>query len=247
MSRARFNAYFGSSHPVVLPVVHVVDMAQASSNIQIVRDGGAAGCFLINHNFPVREFLPIVRTIRHAFPYLWLGVNFLGLNAREAFAEVNRLAEEGFEIDGLWTDNAHINEFEPEQEAAEAIVNVHRSLGWDGLYFGGTAFKYQRTVLPEHYVAAAKAACGFMDVITTTGPGTGEPADPAKINAFREGAGDHPVAVASGITPENAKTFSAADCFIVATGINRPGDFYNIDPIRLANLIGISNQMCNSY
>lgn len=245
MSRSRFNAHFDCHGPVVLPVIHVIDVSQTFANIRTLIDECAPGCFLINHNFPVRDFLPIIKAARNEFPDLWIGVNFLGRNAQEAFAELYRLEEEGFRIDGLWTDNARINEFGLEQEEAEAIAVVHRSLGWSGLYFGGTAFKYQRNVLPEHFGAAAAAASVFMDVITTTGPATGEAADPAKINAFRAGAGDHPIAVASGITPENAVTFSAADCFVVATGINRAGDFYNIDPTRLAKLIDVASKMGN--
>lgn len=243
MNRHDFRGVFGTQQRIVLPVIHVLDEARTLENIRVAIDEGAHGCFLINHDFPVSQFLPIVRTMRHAFPGFWLGVNFLGRNAQDAFTELYRLKEGGFQIDGLWTDNARINEVGPDQDEAEAIANVHQSSDWDGIYFGGTAFKYQRDVLPEHYSAAAKAASTFMDVITTTGPGTGEAADPAKINAFRDGAGDHPIAVASGITPENAMTFSAADCFIVATGINRTGDFYNIDPERLAKLIRVSHQM----
>ena len=52
---------------------------------------------------------------------------------------------------------------------------------------------------------------------------------------------DAPLALASGITPENALNYAAdVDCFMVATGINPPGDFYNIDPQRLRQLLTIT-------
>ena len=240
MNRNQFHSRFKSPGPVVLPVIHVLDTNQTLTNIRTLIAAGAHGCFLINHDFSVAEFLPIIKAARQAFPSLWLGVNFLGLYAHEAFGELARLEKDNVSIDGYWADDARINETSVDQSEAEVIAIARKASGWNGLYFGGTAFKYQRSVAPEHYSAAAKVASGFMDVVTTTGSGTGEAADPAKIDAFRAGAGDHPIAVASGITPENAATFASADCFIVATGINRAGDFYNIDPDRLSELISVA-------
>ena len=49
------------------------------------------------------------------------------------------------------------------------------------------------------------------------------------------------MAIASGVTPDNAADYVAdVDCFLVATGINRPGDFYNIDPARLSALLDLT-------
>ncbi len=240
MKRDQFHAHFRSSGTVVLPVIHVLDTEQTLTNIRTLFTEGAHGCFLINHDFSIEPFLPIIRAARQAFPSLWLGVNFLGLYAHEAFSELARLDKDNVSIDGYWADDARINETGLDQSEAEVIAIARQASGWRGLYFGGTAFKYQRSVAPEDYSSAARAATAFMDVVTTTGPGTGEAADPAKIDAFRKGAGDHAIAVASGITPENAATFSSADCFIVATGINYDGDFYNIDPDRLRDLLSIT-------
>ena len=62
--------------------------------------------------------------------------------------------------------------------------------------------------------------------------------DLGKIARFRAAIGDGVLALASGITPENAAGFAAeVDCFLVATGINLAGDFYNIDPARLQSLL----------
>ena len=80
-----------------------------------------------------------------------------------------------------------------------------------------------------------------MDAVTTSGIATGEAADRAKIAAFRRGCGDAPLALASGVTPENAADYAAdVDAMLVATGINRPGDFYEIDPARLRRLLGVT-------
>ena len=44
------------------------------------------------------------------------------------------------------------------------------------------------------------------------------------------------MALASGISPENARSYADVDCFMVATGINEPGNFYDIDPGRLVRI-----------
>ena len=50
--------------------------------------------------------------------------------------------------------------------------------------------------------------------------------------------GNTPLTLASGITPENAHHYvKDVDGFMVATGINHKGDFYNIDPARLRALL----------
>ena len=55
--------------------------------------------------------------------------------------------------------------------------------------------------------------------------------------------GERPLAVASGLSPENAKDYADVDCFMIATGINEPGNFYDIDPVRLAELMFITRSL----
>ena len=140
---------------------------------------------------------------------------------------------------GYWGDDARIDEhsaIDQQSEAAE-ILEVKRTVNWNGLYFGGTAFKKQREVDPADYSTSAKIACDYMDVVTTSGVATGMAADTSKIDTFRKSCGDKPIALASGITPENVHLYAdLVDCLMVATGINLEGDFYNIDPERLKRL-----------
>ena len=85
---------------------------------------------------------------------------------------------------------------------------------------------------------AAAIARQHMDVVTTSGVATGVAADIDKIDVFRESCSDTPLAVPSGVTPDNAADYMhRVDCILVATGINVPGDFYNIDEVRLRRLI----------
>ncbi|MEK9710633.1 MAG: adenine phosphoribosyltransferase, partial [Alphaproteobacteria bacterium] len=89
----------------------------------------------------------------------------------------------------------------------------------------------------------AEIAGGFMDVGTTSGIATGNAADISKITTFRAALPDTPIALASGITPDNAAEYAMVDCFMVATGINITDDFYNIDPEKLGLLISACRKM----
>ncbi|WP_300033858.1 adenine phosphoribosyltransferase [uncultured Roseobacter sp.] len=239
MKRDEFHKLFKSPGPVVLPVIHVLDTARTLRNVREVISAGAAGCFLINHDFEQERLLPVIRDVRAAHPALWMGVNFLAVTGRDAFPVLGRLAAEGVAVDAYWADDARIDEHGHNAEA-QKIAQVYADSGWDGLYFGGTCFKKQRPVAPEHYADAARHACGFMDVVTTSGVATGEAAEQGKTDRFRAAIGDRALALASGVTPENAATYGDVDCFMVATGINAPGNFYDIDPERLDRLMQVT-------
>ena len=238
MNRIQFHKAFKVVGPAVLPVIHVQDVNQVSRNIDLALGCGAQGVFLINHDFDVATFLPLLEACRTAFPSIWMGFNFLGVTGRVAFPLLGEMEQRGLAIDAYWADDARIEERAENAFEAQEIAAVRSDSEWTGLYFGGTAFKKQRLVDPTHYVHAAAEATRWMDVVTTSGPATGQTADLKKIADFRSGAEDHPLAIASGITPENVKDYSnEVDAILVATGINRPGDFYHIDRSRLNRLL----------
>ena len=242
MNRMHFHRLFKTAGSAVLPVIHVRDTEQACRNAAIAIEAGAQGVFLINHDFAHEALLPILREVRAGFPSLWIGVNFLAVTGREAFPVLGRLQAEGVEIDAYWADDGRIDERAPAnvQAEARAIAAARKASGWEGLYFGGTAFKKQRPVDPSGYEAAAQIAARWMDAVTTSGIATGRAADRAKIAAFRRGCEDAPLALASGVTPENAADYATdVDAMLVATGINRDGDFYEIDPARLRRLLAV--------
>jgi|TARA_B110000208_G_scaffold166782_1_gene205873 predicted TIM-barrel enzyme len=242
MNRTEFHKLFKTPGPVVLPVIHVLDSDRTRKNVEVLLEAGAQGCFLINHDFEPEKFLPIIRDTRAAFPSLWMAVNFLAVTGKDAFPILGQLQAGGCQVDAYWADDACIDEDGANIEAKE-IEAARASSGWDGLYFGGTAFKKQREVDPSRYGDAAREACPFMDVIATSGVATGQEADLGKIEIFRAAIGDHPMALASGISPDNALAYADVDCFMVATGINEPGNFYDIDPSRLAELMSITRTL----
>ena len=243
MNRQDFQRKFGGTGPVVIPVIHVLDAEQARRNIEAARDGGCPGVFLINHDFEKEKLVPIIREMRSAFPDYWIGVNFLAVTGKYAFPILGQLQSEGVRVDGYWADDARIDERRAEDDQPEAgeIDDIRKQSGWEGLYIGGTAFKKQREVAPEHYAKSARIAPRHMDIVVTSGVATGHAADVGKIDTFREHCGDTALGLASGITPENAAQYAdAVDLFMVATGINFDGDFYNIDPDRLKKLMSLT-------
>jgi predicted TIM-barrel enzyme len=252
MNRTDFHKLFKSPGPVVLPVVHVLDHAQTARNVRIALHAGAPGVLLINHDITVEEFLPVIRSIRQQFPACWIGVNFLAVTGLEAFPILGGLQREGIAVDAYWADDARIDESrtaDDQPEAAAIAESRHRS-GWTGLYLGGTCFKKQREVAPEHHEVSAAIAARWMDVVTTSGIATGHAPELQKVETFRRGVGDAALALASGLTPENAHVFaSLIDCFIIGTGINHPGDFHNFDPAKLERLlafVGGQGECCDA-
>lgn len=245
MNRLEFHKLFKSPGPVVLPVIHVLDCEQTERNVRIAMRAGAPGVLLINHDITVEAFLPVIRKTRQKFPSLWIGVNFLAVTGRDAFPILGMLQNDSIGVDAYWADDARIDEHHTVQQQDEAgtIQEIRRASGWQGLYFGGTCFKKQRQVEPQYYEMSAKIAASWMDVVTTSGVATGHAPELSKVEKFRRGIGDAPLALASGLTPENASLFAPhVDCFIIGTGINYAGDFHNLDPVKLERLMAFVRQ-----
>jgi predicted TIM-barrel enzyme len=76
-----------------------------------------------------------------------------------------------------------------------------------------------------------------MDVVCTSGPGTGKAADVSKVVAMREAVGTAgAIALASGVTAENVSIYLPyVDAFLVGTGIE--ARFGVLDPAKLAALL----------
>ena len=223
----RYRRTFAGRH-ALLPVIHVESLDQTLRNARIAFEAGCDGLFLINHGMSYRELLEIHGATLREFPNRWMGVNCLDLSAEEVFRRITST------VAGVWVDNAMVDERTEDLADAQSVRNAQLRSGWEGLYFGGVAFKYQRPV--EDLARAARLAAGCMDVVTTSGPGTGRAAPREKILAMKQALGDHPLAIASGITPANVHDYlDLADCFLVATGISR--SFTEFDPALVGALV----------
>ena len=240
MDRSEVSKAFGKRGPILLPVIHAKSDKQVIANIVSLLDCGCLGFFLINHDFNYPELLPIMRNARERFPDAWMGVNFLGVHGDIAFPILESLKSHKVRVDAYWADDACIDEKKSldQQTEADDILRAHNNSKWSGLYFGGTAFKKQREVDPKDFYVSAQLASHYMDVVTTSGSATGVAPDVSKIHVFREACGSSALALASGVTEDNISAYSPlVDIFLVATGINFEGDFYNIEPRRLDRLM----------
>ena len=217
-----------SSRHVVLSVIHVETELLALSNAELAFDTGADGVFLINHSIGVETLLEIHSAVSQHFPSAWIGVNCLGLPPAEVYKRISP------HVSGVWADNAMIDEASDQQPRAQGVLDTRKNANSDALYFGGVAFKYQRHV--DDLVSAALKASQYMDVVTTSGPGTGQSANIEKIKAMKQALGEFPLAIASGITPGNIHNYLPyADCFLVATGVSK--SFTQLDESLLGQLI----------
>ena len=212
----RIAEVFGTTH-VLLPVMHPVGRHEALDAVRVAHGLGVKGVFLVDQGMHERGVVKLVRELRERYPQLWIGINLISRSPTEA---LEIMLDAGDRIDGLWSDNAGVDERRQTQPEAEAFLAARRAAGWAGLYFGGVAFKYQREVAVERLGRAASASVPYVDVVCTSGPGTGFPAAVSKIRALHEGLGGHAMAIASGITPANVQCYTPfAQAFLVGTGI----------------------------
>jgi hypothetical protein len=219
-----FKSIFPKKH-TLLVVVHAVNFEQTWRNTLIAKEEGSDGIFLINHRISYQHLIDYYLKIKERLPDFWIGLNCLDLGQSAIGYIPSNTA-------GLWVDDPGIRESEENPTAiAKAFDDRRHAVGWAGLYFGGVAFKYQAPVSDSAKVA--KLAIPFMDVITTSGDGTGIAANPRKIRIMKEAIGDHPLAIASGITPENISGYLPySDCFLVATGVSNSHTELNPDRVR---------------
>ena len=247
MSKNQTPPHVGAIYRLEKPVVSWRDSVLRNEDFDDLyfdaHDGLAESQYVFLKGTKLREKLFGSSHLTIAETGFGTGLNFLAVTGRDAFQVLAALAKQGCRIDAYWADDARINECEDQQKEADEIQNIRQKTGWNGLYFGGTAFKKQRDVKPADYAKSALIAGGFMDVVTTSGIATGSAAEISKITTFRSALPNKPIALASGITPENAADYAMVDCFMVATGINIADDFYNIDPAKLGLLISECHKM----
>lgn len=236
----------------VYAVIHAQNRDQCVANLELARDAGCDGVFLISHGqFGEEALLLIARehsahgtfggTDSDYVPCIQdksfrVGVNLLGQSPSQAFRLTGTVA------DMLWTDNAHTDD-PPVMDGLnsdcewENAISAREHSGFIGTYFGGVAFKYQPR--PSDLIQAGRLARRKIDVLTTSGDGTGIAPEVSKLALLAEGFDDR-VAVASGVTAENVlPMLPYTKALLVATGISK--DFYNLDEglcKRLVDVVG---------
>ena len=210
----------------ISPVIHIKNWDQVDANLKICQENGIDFVFLINHynssnsNFMLEKMF---YNTKEKYPDMAVGLNFLQLDTVDAFHYIEKMKVEHpywhstQGVDAIWADRAYIAK--DTLDKAEEILGANKG----AMYFGGVAFKYQKQPKPEELEWVCKTACKYMNVITTSGPGTGEAADIKKIELIRSYIGDHPLAIASGLSPENKSQFDGlVDWGLVASSITDP-------------------------
>ncbi len=212
----------------VLPVIHQLTADLTLREAEIAFAAGADGVFLISHTGDDASLLVPAGQLKQQYADKQIGVNMLSMPALTAL----QVAHE-HQLDMVWTDRPGITSAGADAEGEQVVawLREHR----DGpLFFGSVAFKYQ-PVDPDPAMAALYATLAGM-IPTTSGPGTGEP--PSNLKAVQMAAPleGKPLAVASGMTPENVAEFLPYFThYLVATGVSR--DFHHFDPERLAAFV----------
>lgn len=210
---------------VLLPVVHPVTEIDAARSIDKVVEAGCSGLFLINQGMSTRDTLALALRTRETHPNLWVGLNLLGHSLEYVYSLLGRSG-----IHGMWADCTDVT--------AVGITGLYEhSLNREGypILFGGVAFKYQAEV-PEVYLErAAEIASMYVDVVTTSGPGTGKPASVEKIERMKRGVGAKALGLASGVDIDNVSLYTPyVSAFLVGTGIEE--SFGVLDLVKVKEL-----------
>lgn len=230
----------------IYPVIHFRDEQQALEQSSVARDTGADGVYLIEHGTDVRadDLVSSFERIKAKYPDFFVGINFLQFaSGLEAFGYIlQKLHTEAIykAPDGLWVDD-----IAPRAESADYLRHVDERLNAIR-YLGGIAFKYTPTHTedPGEAWVEARRLSRYADVVTTSGPGTGRAASPEKIAAMKRAIGLQPLAIASGVTPENLADYQGqADQVLVATSIEtRPGSG-EFDVQRLGHMVAVAHRL----
>lgn len=215
----------------VLPVIHIQSVEHAIDTTGLVFEVGAGGVVLIDHRSYDSALLEeATNAVLDLFPDKWVGVNVLQLFAREA---VQWAGEMG--CAGVWVDNAA--EPDVSQTDQESIEQSRTDHGL--MYFGGIAMKGSGYVEdPLRAAEKIKTFMGRVDVVVTSGPGTGVSTTTERLSAVRAAIGNKPLAVASGVNADNISAQSPyLDYVLVASSIERRRMSGDIDPAKLRELI----------
>ena len=152
--------------------------------------------------------------------------------------------------------NEDLTKYFSDDGAKQRAYELYVENKFNGLYFGGVDFKYisnsqitkYSSMTDDEYFSKCKnlgifSSQGYMDVICTSGKGTGQSADPLKMTAYAQGTKKRArLAVASGVTPENVKNYlGKVDAILIASGIE--DEFGILDDSKMAQL----KQAIDSY
>lgn len=221
----------------LIPVLHIDNNTDIIGSMKLLNSLDIKKVFFISHGYlNYKELIEVIKEIKSKFENFWIGVNFLDVKASDVF-RINK--EELSIVDAIWIDNS----FAGISNAVAKGISIDRNKNFKGMYFGGVAFKY--CPQPSNLKYAVEQAIELMDVITTSGKGTGIEAEIEKIAEMSQYAQNKkPLAIASGITANNIdKYLPYVKYFLVGTFIEKgPGIFDKDKIVLLKNKIDNFNK-----
>ena len=214
----------------LIAVIHYRDDETSLANANIAASSGFDGVCLIHMNGQDHLIEDAAVAIKKRYPSLLVITNRLAMHPVDM---INRDVALG--LDGSWADNPGVSSNGISSLASEiedAVLKVREDKP-EFLFFGSVAFKTQPHD-PDPATAAVKAK-NLGWIATTSGPATGIAPDEDKLERMKKAVASFDLAVASGITPENAEVLGEhVDWVLVSTGIS--DTFYTFDPVKVAAL-----------
>ena len=210
----------------IIPVIHHRDELLTFRNAQLCHKNNVYGLFIISMEGNNEGLAALARKIKNEFPTLKIGVNHLGYKSLNSLYECLN-----YSLDMMWSDEPIVTGSFISKEAED----IYKELNENKIdFFNSVAFKYQAE---EFYIEdSVKNSKSLGFIPTTSGQATGVAAEINKIKKMKEALRDYPLAIASGLTPENVKEYSKMiDYGLVATGISK--NFYEFDEEKIKSIL----------
>lgn len=244
----------------IFPVIHMGGTEQTLEQADVAFKAGADGVYLIDHGnapIPRKEKRGLLRVIDHlaavkdAHPDKFVGINMLGGGVKDSLEDLHyasRLGHLRVLPDGLWVDDA-LGRISPATVEELEDINEVRA-AWPAAksirILGGVAFKYTPTFSESPVFTGwlTSLAANYLDVVTTSGEGTGKAPSVEKVRTMAEvahGMGK-PLAVASGVDASNLAAYGGViDEVLVASSVETTPYSGIFDQQKLAELIQIAH------
>ena len=223
----------------------------ARRDAQALVEGGVHG--LMMENFGDAPFYPgrvpahvishmtaLAAALVRDFPDTPLGINVLRNDGRAALAIAHAVGARFIRVNvlcgGRLTDQGIVSGI------AHDLLRDRAHLGAEHVrLFADVHVKHSSPLgpAPLEDEVADTIHRGLADAVIVSGPATGRKVDTAELERVRAAAGDSPVLLGSGVTPDSLRAYvGLADGFIVGTSLKRDGVATNpVDPQRVRKLI----------
>lgn len=210
----------------IIPVIHHINEQITMKNIELCIKHNVYGVFLISMEGINDGLSALAKRIKNNNPQLKIGVNHLGYDARESIYEGLN-----YSLDFVWSDNPIVTGQFISNEA-EFIADEIKSSNLQ--FFNSVAFKYQKVEKNLEQVVINSKSLGFIP--TTSGEATGKAADLNKLMTMKNAIPDYPLAIASGLTPDNVNDYIPfIEYGLVATGISKT--FHELDDNKMKQIM----------